>query len=467
MNLFAKMKLFFFVIFAFNAIAALSFINQASFAKTMIVIAVILSFVLFLSAWFFMTIYKKELLKTNEALLKVANGNLYHRVTNIDKSNVNLAKISWNINNLLDQMEAFSRDISSSLQGIAQGNMNRKMFPSGLHGDFVRVSDEINDALNVIAVAQSKDEFIQKMILTLNSYTKGDYRPKIKLDGMQEDIVELARGINTLGEALSELSRVNYENGLMLKEGSSKLSNNVESITSATKTQAQSLEETSSAIEEITQSMKESNKNTMQMADYGDELTQSANQGEDLANKTTKAMDEINEEVSMINEAITVIDQIAFQTNILSLNAAVEAATAGEAGKGFAVVAQEVRNLATRSSQAAKEIKDLVESANIKADEGKGIAAQMIQGYGKLNENINLTMNLLKSVSHSSREQERAILQINEAITILDRNTQESASIALQTNTIAKESNDIAIEIVEQANKEFDGKEEIQRKYLS
>jgi methyl-accepting chemotaxis protein len=86
----------------------------------------------------------------------------------------------------------------------------------------------------------------------------------------------------------------------------------------------------------------------------------SSNDGEKLAEQTTEAMNEIDEEVNAINEAITIIDQIAFQTNILSLNAAVEAATAGEAGKGFAVVAQEVRNLASRSAEAANEIKELV-----------------------------------------------------------------------------------------------------------
>jgi methyl-accepting chemotaxis protein len=91
-----------------------------------------------------------------------------------------------------------------------------------------------------------------------------------------------------------------------------------------------------------------------------EKVTQSANDGEKLAEQTTEAMNEIDEEVNAINEAITIIDQIAFQTNILSLNAAVEAATAGEAGKGFAVVAQEVRNLASRSAEAANEIKELV-----------------------------------------------------------------------------------------------------------
>ena len=106
------------------------------------------------------------------------------------------------------------------------------------------------------------------------------------------------------------------------------------------------------------------------MAKYSNSVTVSASQGEKLANQTTVAMDEINAQVNLITEAISVIDQIAFQTNILSLNAAVEAATAGEAGLGFAVVAQEVRNLASRSAEAAKEIKTIVENATKKANDG-------------------------------------------------------------------------------------------------
>ncbi len=107
------------------------------------------------------------------------------------------------------------------------------------------------------------------------------------------------------------------------------------------------------------------------MSKLANTVVKSSNDGEKLANKTNIAMDEINTQVKAINESISIIDQIAFQTNILSLNAAVEAATAGEAGKGFAVVAQEVRNLANKSTEAAKKIKDLVELANQKANEGK------------------------------------------------------------------------------------------------
>ncbi len=130
----------------------------------------------------------------------------------------------------------------------------------------------------------------------------------------------------------------------------------------------------------------------------------------------------------MIYESIDAIDQIAFQTNILSLNAAVEAATAGEAGKGFAVVAGEVRNLATRSAEAAKVIKSLVEAASSTANEGKIIADNMIKGYDSLNASIDNTITLINDVAFSSTEQEKGIVQINDAVNSLDKATQTKCS---------------------------------------
>ena len=203
------------------------------------------------------------------------------------------------------------------------------------------------------------------------------------------------------------------------------------------------------------------------MSNYANNLSASASKGQNLAEETTTSMDEINKEVNAISEAISVIDQIAFQTNILSLNAAVEAATAGEAGKGFAVVAQEVRNLAARSADAANEIKLLVENATSKANQGKSIADTMIEGYTGLNANIQNTLELINDVETASKEQKMGIVQINDAITSLDKQTQENANIAAQTKDVAEETDTIAKLVVSNADaKEFVGKNDVKAKKI-
>jgi len=204
------------------------------------------------------------------------------------------------------------------------------------------------------------------------------------------------------------------------------------------------------------------------MASYSNNVTKSAQEGEKLANQTTVAMDEINTQVNLINDSITIIDQIAFQTNILSLNAAVEAATAGEAGRGFAVVAQEVRNLASRSAEAAKEIKTIVTNATSKANQGKEIASHMIEGYKELNTNITNTINLISDIEMSSKEQLSGIEQINDAVNQLDQQTQQNAEIASQTHDVAVITDEIAKLVVSNANaKEFIGKNEVKARNIN
>jgi methyl-accepting chemotaxis protein len=257
-------------------------------------------------------------------------------------------------------------------------------------------------------------------------------------------------------------------NGLTLEESSHILLANVDKLNVSSNEAAASLEETAAAIEEITSNIRNNTENIAKMATYSNSVTKSASDGEKLANQTTVAMDEINEQVNSINEAISVIDQIAFQTNILSLNAAVEAATAGEAGRGFAVVAAEVRNLASRSAEAAKEIKSIVENATTKANQGKVIAGNMINGYKELNQNISQTINLIQDIEMSSKEQLMGIEQINDAVNQLDQQTQQNAAVASQTQDVAEITDEISKLIVSDANaKEFIGKNEVQAKKMN
>ena len=248
-------------------------------------------------------------------------------------------------------------------------------------------------------------------------------------------------------------------NGKYLENASITLKQNVNTLSSSANEAAASLEETAAALEEITATVVSNSNNISDMDRYSKEVTKSATQGQNLAKNTSNAMDELSNEINLINEAISVIDQIAFQTNILSLNAAVEAATAGEAGKGFAVVAQEVRNLANRSAEAAKEIKEIVESTTRKANDGKNITSNMILGYDELLENINKTIDMINEITMSSKEQEAGITQINDAVTQLDQQTQQNAAIANETQDIALKTDSIARNIIEDLkDKVFVGK---------
>ncbi|MDK2081211.1 methyl-accepting chemotaxis protein, partial [Aliarcobacter butzleri] len=278
------------------------------------------------------------------------------------------------------------------------------------------------------------------------------YLNKISTKDLKEHLLKLATGVNTLGDSITEMLIENKSIGLQLDKSSNVLLSNVDKLNISSNEAAASLEQTAASLEQITSNIRNNTQNVSKMTQYSKELTNSAVEGEKLANQTTNAMEDINTQVTAINEAISVIDNIAFQTNILSLNAAVEAATAGEAGKGFAVVAGEVRNLASRSAEAAREIKTIVENATLKTNLGKDIANNMITGYKKLNENISNSTKLISDIENSSREQLLGIEQINNAINQLDGQTQQNASIASQTHEIATSTDNIAKLIVSKTN---------------
>ena len=305
-------------------------------------------------------------------------------------------------------------------------------------------------------INQMLDSLEDKMIKlesTLNSYALDDFRATIDIEPtVKARMLAVMTSINTLGVTLSSNARDNLNNGETLQKNSQKMSISMNNLATKANEQAASLEQTAAAVEEITSIPRHNTINTSKMAELGLLVKDSISSGQTLAHQTVNSMEEIHKKVSAINDSINIIDQIAFQTNILSLNAAVEAATAGEAGKGFAVVAAEVRNLASRSAEAAREIKSLVEDANLKANQGKSISDTMINGYEKLNEIISETIHIIEDVSSASKEQMQGIEQINVAINMLDKVTQENANEANQTAQIGINVETLAKELVNNAN---------------
>ena len=324
---------------------------------------------------------------------------------------------------------------------------------------------QLKNVLN--KMADNLEHNIDNVLNILEEYSSYNYINKISSKNLKEHLLKLANGVNLLGDSITEMLIDNKTNGLTLDDSSDILLINVDKLNASSNEAASSLEETAAALEQITSNIRHNTENIAKMSNFSNLVTSSAKEGEKLANQTNVSMDEINEQVQAINEAITVIDQIAFQTNILSLNAAVEAATAGEAGKGFAVVAAEVRNLASRSAEAAKEIKGLVENATAKANLGKNIADNMIDGYKNLNENISQTIGLISNIEEASKEQLLGIEQINDAVSQLDQQTQQNAMVASQTHSVAVLTDVIAKLIVSTTDeKEFKGKNEVKAKPL-
>ena len=459
-----KMKLIFLIIFPFfgfllisilylNEILANGFNNKSIFTVVFIIATI--------SATIFLFVSISNNINNSIITIKSGLSRFFNYLTSTEK---NLDVIDLNSNDHLgDMAKELNQNIQKIKDGLAIDNevINEAKFVSKMIGKGFLVY-RINGNANNVYINELKDNFnhmidslrenIVNSFITSLSYANGNFQIKADKSDIGAIVNTLLRCLNMIGTNVSEFLAMINKNGYVLDEKSNHLLALVNSLHNATINQASSLEETSAAVAEITSNIADTSVKAKNMLEIATKTKNYANDGIKLVENTEKSMLEINDSTSAIQEAITIIDQIAFQTNILSLNAAVEAATAGEAGKGFSVVAAEVRNLANRSAEAAKQIKNLVEVASQKSIDGKNYSQEMKNSFEKLASMIEENTVIIGDVAKSNETQMLNISQISETMNRLDYITQENANMATKTKELATQTNEVALNMIKAAS---------------
>lgn len=276
----------------------------------------------------------------------------------------------------------------------------------------------------------------------------GDLTQRINVKA-KDEIGDLAYWFNAFVGKLQDIMLQVRNSSEMVSNASSEISTGNQDLSQRTEEQASSLEEVSSTIEEITTSLESSSANASEADNLSKNTLESVRAGETVVNDMQGAMQEITQGSQEIAEIISKVNDIAFQTNLLALNAAVEAARAGEQGRGFAVVAAEVRNLAGRSAESAKEIEKLIKDSIVRVDKGNNLMNETERVLGEIVTNTQKTTDIIGEIAASLREQSTAAADIRTAIEELNQVTQQNASLVEE---IASSSESMSSESIELNN---------------
>ncbi|ALR78516.1 methyl-accepting chemotaxis protein [[Enterobacter] lignolyticus] len=253
----------------------------------------------------------------------------------------------------------------------------------------------------------------------------------------KDEVAQIAQAFNLFSDKLAKVMLQLRDATTSVQTAAQEIAAGNHDLSTRTEKAASSLRETASAVEQITASVAQSSESATAASTQADEATQKASRGGEVVSSAINTMQDIEAASAKIGDIISVIDGIAFQTNILALNASVEAARAGEQGRGFAVVAGEVRNLASRSAQAAKEIKTLIDSTTQSVATGSRYVRLAGESMEEIVDNISSVSTIMREISIASSEQMLGIKEINHAVIHLDQMVQQNAELVVESAAAA------------------------------
>ncbi len=288
---------------------------------------------------------------------------------------------------------------------------------------------------------------LNEAVATLEQVTTGDLTHVISAAHSGE-FTRLTQAIETLRLALTDSVTRVRDAGAHIGSGSRELTAGHSDLAQRTESTATSLEQTAASMEELTATVKQNAANAEQAHQLAKSVSDTADRGSEMVCYVIEKMGDISGSANRIADILGVIDGIAFQTNILALNASVEAARAGEQGRGFAVVAGEVRNLASRSADAAKEIRQLISDSQTHAGEGSSLAMQAGETMDEIATEVLRMTKLMREIASASQEQSRGIEQVNIAVNQMDETAQQNAALVQQSSAATRSLEEQSYEVI-------------------
>ncbi|MDT3687577.1 MAG: methyl-accepting chemotaxis protein [Pseudorhodoplanes sp.] len=384
------------------------------------------------------------LAKIGSVAQEIRKGNFEARITNISEGG-SLGDVQHKVNDVIDRCDAFIREATASLDAACRNIHYRRIVVTGLQGSFRIAAEKVNGSIEAQkrAIEQARIEADAQHAKIVDSIAQGlrnlaEGNLTFRMTDLPESYRQIRDDFNGAMAQLQDTIRNIVISSAEVSNAAAEIATSTTDLSQRTEEQAASLEQTSSSMEQMAATVKKNAENAQHANQLTRQTREVADRGGAVVAQAVAAMAEIEQSSGRISDIISVIDEIARQTNLLALNAAVEAARAGEAGRGFAVVASEVRTLAQRSSQAAKDIKDLIISS---ADQVKNGVDLVNRAGGSLNEildSIRQVADIMAEMTNASAEQAGGIEEINKALNQMDEVTQQNSALVEENAASAK-----------------------------